>query len=322
MLGLARVPVVAMALIMSLSAAVKVDKVGYQGWPNCYRVSNGEIEAIVTGDIGPRVMRFGFVGGQNFFKEYREQLGKTGEEKFQLRGGHRVWKAPEDPIATWAPDNAPVEVRITEKGVVAREPVEPLTGLQKEIVLEMEPSGTRVTVTHRIANKTLFTLEFAPWAMTMLAQGGLEIAGFPPRGKHPENLEVTNPLSMWAYTDLSDTRLTLTRKYLLLRQDPNNAQPQKVGLFNPKTWAAYLLNGDLFLKSYEADPHKTYTDFGCSFETFTNDEFLEMETLGPIAKVAPGESVTHVEHWSLHKGVRIAAPTDAELDRVLGPLVP
>ena len=47
-----------------------------------------------------------------------------------------------------------------------------------------------------------------------------------------------------------------------------------------------------------------------------------METLGPITKVAPGESVTHVEHWSLHKGVRIAAPTDAELDRVLGPVVP
>jgi hypothetical protein len=127
---------------------------------------------------------------------------------------------------------------------------------------------------------------------------------------------------MWAYTDLSDKRLTITRKYLMLRQDPTNSQPQKVGLFNPKTWAAYLLSGDLFLKSYDADPRKTYTDFGCSFETFTSDEFLEMETLGPTSKVAPGESVTHVEHWSLHKGVRLAALNDAELDRVIGPLVP
>jgi len=102
MLGVTRISVAALVIGMSLGAAVKVDKVAYQGWPNCYRVSNGGIEAIVTGDIGPRIMRFGFVGGQNFFKEYREQLGKTGEEKFQLRGGHRVWKAPEDPIATWA----------------------------------------------------------------------------------------------------------------------------------------------------------------------------------------------------------------------------
>jgi len=307
---------------MSLNGEVKVEKVAYQGWPNCYRVTNGEIEAIVTSDIGPRIMRFGFVGGQNFFKEFREQLGKTGEEKFQLRGGHRVWKAPEDPIATWAPDNVPVEVKVTANGLVAREPVEPLTGLQKELALEMEPAGTRVTVTHRITNKTLFTLEFAPWALTMLAQGGLEITGFPPRGKHPDNLEVTNPLSMWAYTDLSDKRLTFTRKYLMLRQDPNNAQPQKIGLFNPKTWAAYLLNGELFVKRYDADPHKTYADFGCSFETFTSNEFLEMETLGPTSKVAPGESLTHVERWSLHKSVRIAALEDSELDRVLLPLIP
>ena len=82
---------------MSATAAVKVDKVEYKGWKNCYRVSNGEIEAIVTSDVGPRVIRFGFVGGQNMFKEYADQLGKSGEADFQLRGGSRVWKAPEDP---------------------------------------------------------------------------------------------------------------------------------------------------------------------------------------------------------------------------------
>jgi len=48
-------------------------------------------------------MRFGFVGGQNLFKEFPEQLGTANEEKFQLRGGDRGWKAPEDPMATWAP---------------------------------------------------------------------------------------------------------------------------------------------------------------------------------------------------------------------------
>ena len=32
------------------------------------------------------------------------------------------------------------------------------------------------------------------------------------------------------------------------------------------------------------DASKTYPDFGCSFETFTNADFLEMETLGPMTK--------------------------------------
>jgi hypothetical protein len=306
---------------MTTIAAVEVEKTQYKGWKNCYRVSNGEVEIIVTGDVGPRIMRFGFIGGQNLLKEYAEQLGKTGEEKFQLRGGHRVWKAPEDPIATWAPDNVPVHIEVMANGLVAREPVEPLTGLQKEIEVALAPSGSEVTLTHRITNKTLFPLEFAPWALTMMAPGGVAITGFPPRGTHPQNLEATNPLVMWAYTDLSDKRWGFTKKYLTLRQDPNNPVPQKIGHFNPRTWGAYFLNGELFLKQYVPDPAKTYPDFGCSFETFTNAEFLEIETLGPMTKIAPAGTVTHVERWSLHKGVSIPVFNDTELDRVVAPLV-
>lgn len=305
----------------SVSANVKVEKTEYKGWSNCYRVSNGEIELIVTGDVGPRVIRFGFTGGQNLFKEFPEQLGRTGEDKFQLRGGDRVWKAPEDSVATWAPDNIPLTIQITPAGLIAREPVEPSTNLQKEIEVSMAVSGTAVTVTHRITNRSLFALEFAPWALTMMAQGGTAISGFPPRGTHPANLEATNPLVMWAYTNLADSRWRFTRKYLTLRQDPNNKEAQKLGMFNRDTWAAYLLNHELFVKKTTADPSRTYPDFGCSFEAFTNNDFLEIETLGPLTKVAPGQTVEQVEHWALYRNVSVTNWTDEELDQVLFPLV-
>ncbi len=302
-------------------AAVRVEKTEYKGWKNCYRITNGEIEAIVTGDVGPRIIRFAFVGGQNLFKEFADQLGKSGEEKFQLRGGDRVWKAPEDPVATWAPDNVVVEIQITATGLIAREPVEPLTKLQKEIEVRMAESGAGMTVTHRITNRGLFPLKFSAWALTMMAQGGVAVSGFPPRGKHPINLEATNPLVMWAYTNLADPRWKFTKKYLTLRQDPNNADAQKLGMFNADTWAVYLLNGEAFLKRTKAEPAKAYPDFGCSFETFTNNEFLEIETLGPMTDVPPGQSVEHAEHWALFRDVKPNALTDEELDRALAPLL-
>ncbi len=302
-------------------AAVKIEKTEYRGWPNCYRVSNGDIELIVTGDVGPRIIRFGFVGGQNLLKEFPDQLGRSGEDKFQLRGGDRVWKAPEDPVATWAPDNVPVAIQVTPTGLIAREPIEPLTNLQKEIEISMAPSGTQVTVFHRITNHSLFPLEFAPWALTMMAQGGTAVTGFPPRGKHPAHLEATNPLVMWAYTDLADPRWKFTKKYLMLRQDSKNSEAQKLGLFNPDTWAAYILNSEAFVKRSSSDPTKTYPDFGCSFETFTNNDFLEMETLGPLTKVLPGRTVEQVEHWGLYRNLALSDWTDEELDRVLLPLV-
>jgi hypothetical protein len=177
-------------------------------------------------------------------------------------------------------------------------------------------------VLHRIRNITSKTIELAPWALSMMAQGGVGIHGFPPRGTHPEVLAPTNPLVMWAFSDLSDKRWQFTRKYLILRQDPvNHGQPQKLGTFNEHTWAAYLLGTDLFIKHFEADPKGTYPDRGCSFETFTNADFLEQETLGPMTKLAPGKSVNHTERWTLHRNIRIPECTDAELDKVVLPLV-
>jgi hypothetical protein len=154
-----------------------------------------------------------------------------------------------------------------------------------------------------------------------MAQGGMAITGFPPRGKHPINLEATNPLVMWAYTDLSDKRLSFTKKYLVLRQDPANTNAEKVGLFNANTWAAYLLNGEMFLKRTKADSTKSYPDFGCSFETFTNELFLEMETLGPLTKVSPGGVVEQTEQWALYRHIDLPEITDDVLDKVVLPLV-
>jgi len=314
-------PIITGLVTTTMFASVKIEKIEYKGWPNCYRVSNGKIEIIVTGDVGPRVIRFGFLGGQNVFKEYPEQMGGTKEEKFQLRGGDRVWKAPEDPVATWAPDNVPVEIHITENGLIARAPVEPLTSLQKEIEVSVATSETTVTVIHRITNRSLFSLEFAPWALTMMAQGGTAVSGFPPRGHHPANLEATNPLTMWAYTNFADPRWKFTRKYLMLRQDPNNKEAQKLGMFNPDTWAAYVLNNEAFVKRTSPDPTKTYPDFGASFETFTNNEFLEVESLGPLGVVRQGQTVELIEHWGLFRNVLLKDWDDDELDRVLLPLV-
>jgi hypothetical protein len=155
----------------------------------------------------------------------------------------------------------------------------------------------------------------------MMAQGGTVISGFPPRGHHPQNLEATNPLVMWAYTDLSDPRWKFTRKYLTLHQDPNNTDAQKLGMFNQNTWAAYLRNDQVFVKRTTADPAKQYPDFGCSFETFTNNLFLEIETLGPLTKLTPGKTVELVEHWGLFRNVKLDAITDEDLDRTILPLV-
>jgi hypothetical protein len=311
----------ALFLTMTLPAAVKIEKTAFSGWPNCYRVSNGTIELIVTSDIGPRIMSFGFSGGQNFFWVQKEGAGKSGEPAWVLRGGHRVWVAPEDLKYTYPPDNGPVKVEIRGNVLIATQPVEKETGVEKQIEIRMAETGSSVTVIHRLRNAGIMPLEYAPWALTMMTPGGAGVTGFPPRGTHDEILVPTNPLVMWAYSNLADPRWKYSNRYLVLKQDPANTTPQKLGLFNPKTWGAYLLKGEMFLKESTADPSKTYPDMGCSYETYTINDFLEMETLGPIQKVPAGATVEHTERWSLHKNVSAPNLTEAELDKILLPVL-
>jgi hypothetical protein len=305
---------------MTLSAAVKIEKIQYRGWPNCYRISNGEVDLIVTTDVGPRVIRYGFIGGQNVFKEFAEQMGKSGESTWQARGGHRLWMGPEDAVLTYALDNSPIQAQVKGDSIQLTGSIEKETGLQKQITVKLAAKGSGVEVLHRLTNKGARTRELAPWTLTMMAQGGIGFVSFPPRGTHPKDLLPTNPLVMWAFTDFTDKRWQFTKKYVILRQDPKNSSPQKVGTFNKETAAGYLLGSDLFIKRASAQDPRKQPDFGCSYETFTNEQFLEMETLGPLNNVQPGGSVEHSEHWTLHKNIKISSWTDQEIDRVFLPL--
>ena len=163
---------------------ITIERTGFHGWANSWRMSNGEVELVVTGDVGPRVMRYGFAGGQNFFKEFTAQLGKTGEAEWQPRGGHRVWIAPEDPVKSYAPDNDPVAIHVQEGEIVCTGPVEALTGMEKTITVRMAAKGTAVEVIHEVRNAGAEPYYLAPWILTMMAPGGVGIHGFPPRGTH------------------------------------------------------------------------------------------------------------------------------------------
>ena len=286
---------------------MNIEKINYQGWPNCYRLSNGLVDLIVTTDVGPRIIRFGFAGDVNEFKEFDDDLGHIGGEVWRVYGGHRLWHAPEDWGRTYAPDNSPIALEDHESFVRLVQPAEPIAGIHKEIEIALQADeghgNGRVAVTHRLRNENRWPVELAPWALSVMAPGGVAIVPQPPRGPHEENLRPANSLTLWAYTDMSDARWHWGHKYVLLRQDSSASRPQKVGILVKDGWAAYARGGHLFVKSFDTIPGATYPDFGCNVELFTNADMLEVESLGPLVTLEPGQATEHVECWFLFKGV-------------------
>ena len=300
---------------------VTIKKVAYQGWKNCCRISNGKIELIVTTDVGPRVIRFGFIGGQNLFKEYPAQAGKRGGKAWRIYGGHRLWHAPEDAKRTYFPDTFPVTVEQRAGRVRFIQPVETTTGIQKEIEIKLAPNRACVKLVHRLRNTGTWQVELAPWALSVMAPGGTCILPLPARGPHPTNLLPGNMLTLWRYTDMSDRRWTWGFKYILLRQDSSpKAKPQKLGALVPDGWAGYALNGQLFVKKFACVAGANYADLGCNFETFTNHEMLEVETLGAFTQIDPGQTVEHTETWSLSDNVPVPQ-CDRDVERYVRPNV-
>ena len=277
----------------------QMEKVSYGGWDNCYRLVNDHIELIITGDVGPRVIRFGFIGQGNMFKEYPEQLGITNTTEWLIFGGHRLWHEPEAHPRTYYPDSESVLIQEIENGLIATQKPEPTTGLQKQIEIKLSPNEDEVQLTHILINHNLWAVETAIWALSVMAPGGTAILPFPPRGPHPEFMLPTSILSIWPYTNLSDPRWLLGERIIMLNQDINNATPQKIGVFASDGWGAYANHNALFIKKVPIHFEGLYPDFGVNFEVFTNEAMLELESLGPVESIPPKGRISHQEHWTL-----------------------
>ena len=175
-------------------------------------------------------------------------------------------------------------------------------------------------MTHRLVNTNLWPVKLAPWALSVMAQGGTGIVPLPPRGSHEENLLPTGSLALWAYTAMQDPRWTWGDEYVLLRQDPSSKIAQKAGLRVPDGWAAYARQGHLFLKKFAYQENADYPDLGSSVELYTDPDILEVETLAPLTTLEPDASTEHVEHWFLFDDVPVPE-NDADVERSVVPRV-
>ena len=279
----------------------------YKNFGKCVRISNGEVELLATVDLGPRIIRFGFVGGKNIMFNDVERAHTSQDEVFDNYyykgaawvnyGGHRLWVAPEALPDTYYPDCNPVQCDVLSNGAKLTPPPQNENGVQTAMQIEMSDDG-KVSVTHFVTNISDKDKVMSPWALTVLDHNGVEII---PNNTEDTGLLPNRRIIAWPYTNLADERLYMGKDFITLRQDPSVEPAFKLGLDNHSGTAMYILGDTLFINRYNHNKSAEYEDFGASFETYCNYDILEMETLGEKKCVAPGGTSTHTEHWELHR---------------------
>lgn len=306
---------------------ITVETVLYDPWGKCIRISNGVVELYATLEFGPRIIRFNVIGHENIFFEDRQfrvtndlspYSGYFPYNTWKLYGGHRLWAAPEEMPRTYFTDHEPVEYECFDNGIILKQMLQPTVQISAFMKIMMAEDGT-VTVQHTISNHNVWPISLAPWAVSALCKDGLEVIPIP---QEQTDLLPNACLSLWPYTRMNDHRVYWGEKFITLRQDRHTTRAFKFGLSNTAQYAAYFVHGCLFLKKFTYQKNATYPDFGVNFETYTANEFLEMESLGPLTALDPGASVCHEESWSVYSDIPAPEPQDElALDAALAPYV-
>lgn len=294
----------------------------FSHYGECYKLSNGKVELFITKEMGPRIICYRFVGGENVFAELPLDVKVSTEYgDWRPMGGHRLWHAPEVLPRSYWPDNAPVVMeQIDPTTIHVFPPAEDKIGIQKEMYISLDPEGTQVTVTHQVTNVGPWPIEIAPWALSIMKGGGTVIIPQEPFVSHDDYLLPARPLVQWYFTDLSDSRLKLGKKFVQLSTDSSKAWPNKIGVADKQEWAAYYRNGSMFIKRFEYCDCCEYPDMGCNCETYTDGDFIELESLGALINLEPGETAEHEEMWFLFDNVNIGNTEDS-LEAAIMPLI-
>lgn len=280
----------------------KAEKITYSNLPDCIRLTNNEVEIIVTAAVGPRILHYSFARGENVLGLHPEAKVETAHGEFKPYGGHRLWIAPEQMPNSYAPDNSPVEYAFDESNnsIHLTQPLEPVTQTQKEMIVALEKAGSGVLVNHRITNCGAETISLAPWALTIMRGGGEALIPNEPFAPYSgETLLPVRNLSLWSYTDLSDSRWKFDRDFIRLRTDAETKEPQKIGVLNKQGWAAYKWKNLQFTKRFDYVENAVYPDMNSNTELYVAGDFIEVESLAPLTKLTPGESTEYVEQWEL-----------------------
>jgi hypothetical protein len=266
-------------------------------------LDNGHVRLEYLAEAGPRIVRlFAADSNENLLAELPDLRMETAYGPYFIRGGHRLWHSPEAFPRSYLPDNDGLLVEDLACGVRMTQPVEAASGIRKSIEVCLAPGQATITLTHELRNEGSWPVELAPWAITQIRLGGVAILPQQVGALDAAGLLPNRQIVLWPYTRWADPRLQLADDLILIKAHPA-MPPCKIGYLNRAGWSAYLIGNTLFVKRFAPRVDQPYPDFGCNAEVYCCDQFIEVESLGPLVTLHPGASAVHVETWELHTGV-------------------
>ena len=243
-------------------------------------------------EFGPRITSLRLGDG-------REQFARLGPEsvlehdggRYEFRGGHRLWAAPEIPRITYAADDRPCEISESRGALSVIAPPDS-AGLVKEV--RVSEDGDGIVVDHRLTQRNGEPVGVAAWAITQFPMGGTAILPF----EAPDTGPVANRnLVLWPYTSIEDRRLTLGDEAIEI--EAVGERQLKLGVGPTPRKLGYYQDGSVFIKEIESAEKRNVPDFGAAGQVYVGQGFCELESVGGLSELANGGEARIRERWTV-----------------------
>lgn len=298
------------------SAAVAADRTRYHAWNDALRLSNRFVEVVAVPAVG-RVMSFRFVDGQNILWEDPALRGRRGDasgKEWVNFGGDKTWPSPEAEWRNytghpkWMPpaafDALPVEGRIEGTTLVLTSPVDAAYGIRTIRRIALAPEKAEMTIETTYERVSGTPTKVAIWVITQFAD---PVAVYMPIG-----FRSVFPQGHYVFGSGAAPWPQLTTTERLIRVTRDTKAPHKLG--SDADRMLWIGEKAMCLVSTPRRRNAEYPDRGASAEVYTNPDpktYVELETLGPLALLKPGERISQTNTYTLHHRVSGEAPEAA-----------
>lgn len=256
----------------------------------------GPYEVVAANGFGPRLLGLKRNESPDIFVALSPEVSvdHPSGEVYRFWGGHRFWVSPEVPAVTYAPDNHGCAVTSDTDNITISAPPD-VAGFEKSLHVILDEETIRVE--HRLRWVGEHPVDASPWALTQLPPGGVAILPVAGSGEGSP-LQADRSLVIWPYTRLDDERISWDEGSVLIHTRPG--EPIKLGSGPTPRAVGYLKDGYLFTKRFVTTDGE-YPDRGAVAQIYANDTFCELESLGPLAHLEPGDETSHTEVWEVSR---------------------
>ncbi|MDX1950554.1 MAG: hypothetical protein SFY81_00125 [Verrucomicrobiota bacterium] len=289
----------------------------FAGWNQSLRLTNSLVEVIIVPEVG-RVMDFRWSGSsEGPFWINPLLLGKApnpDSTEWGNFGGDKTWPAPQSAWQQltgrgWPPprafDSMAVMAKIEDNAVILTSPVDPHFGIQTQRRIWLDPDQPVMKIVTRYIKISGAPSRVGIWIITQLDEPVQVYAPIAKPSLYPEGYN--------KQTDDLPLNFRKTGAFLAMTRNPRTGA--KIG--TDGTSLLWVGQTDCVRIDSPRIAGLEYPDNNSSAEIWTNPDplpYIELELLGPLHTLQPGDQITQTNVYTLIK--RVESDPDREAARI------